>query len=90
VKLSALFPLIFLFALLRAEHAAAPGTALRAGAAISDITPKLGAEIVGGFSPVPSTHVHDPLQARCLVLDDGSVRLALVVCDPSACIAALV
>ncbi len=55
--------------------------ALRAGAATSNITPELGDRIVGGFLPFPSTHVHDELHARCLVLDDGQTKLALVVCD---------
>ncbi len=54
---------------------------LQAGAATSNITPPLGEPIIGGFAPFPSTHVHDELQARCLVLDDGQSRLALVVCD---------
>lgn len=54
---------------------------LRAGAATSNITPGLGAEIVGGFEGFPATHVHDELYARCLVLDDGKTKLALVVCD---------
>ena len=36
---------------------------------------------MGGFHPVPSTHVHDELNARCLVLDNGETRMALVVCD---------
>jgi neutral ceramidase len=54
---------------------------LMAGAATSNITPELGGEVVGGFSPYPSTHIHDELHARCLVLDDGKTRLALVVCD---------
>lgn len=54
---------------------------LRAGAATSNITPELGAPIIGGFVPFPSQHVHDELRARCLVLDDGETRLALVVCD---------
>ena len=53
----------------------------QAGAATSNITPPLGKSIVGGFAPFPSTHVHDELHARCLVLDDGKTRLALVVCD---------
>lgn len=61
--------------------ARAADPALRAAAAIADITPELGSPIVGGFHPVPATHVHDPLHARCLVLDDGTRRLALVVCD---------
>ncbi len=61
--------------------AAAPSAPLRAGAATSNITPPLGAKIVGGFVPYPATHVHDELHARCLVLDDGKTKLALVVCD---------
>lgn len=48
---------------------------------MSNITPELGDKIVGGFLPFPSTHVHDELHARCLVLDDGTTQLALVVCD---------
>jgi neutral ceramidase len=36
---------------------------------------------VGGFLPIPATYVHDELHARCLVMDDGETRLALVVCD---------
>jgi hypothetical protein len=56
-------------------------TAFRAGAATSNITPDLDAKIVGGFAPFPATGVHDELHARCLVLDDGKTKLALVVCD---------
>lgn len=54
---------------------------LRAGAATSNITPDIGGLVVGGFMPFPSTHVHDELHARCLVLDNGDTRLAIVVCD---------
>lgn len=54
---------------------------LQAGAATSNITPPLGADIIGGFTPYPATHVHDELHARCLVLDNGTHRLAIVVCD---------
>jgi len=54
---------------------------LRAGAATSNITPSLGDDIIGGFTPIRATHVHDELHARCLVLDDGKTKLALVVCD---------
>ncbi len=53
----------------------------RAGAAKSNITPPIGNPIVGGFRPYPSTHVHDDLYARCLVLDDGDSKLVFVVCD---------
>ena len=60
---------------------AAEGPVLRAGAATSNITPELGTPIVGGFAPFPATHVHDELHARCLVLDDGRTKIALVVCD---------
>jgi hypothetical protein len=56
-------------------------TGFRAGAATSNITPALGSPIVGGFLPFPSTNVHDELHARCLVLDDGHTKLALVVLD---------
>ena len=62
--------------------AAAPPTAgFRAGAATSNITPDLGGGIIGGFLPFPAAHVHDELHARCLVLDDGRTKLAVVVCD---------
>lgn len=54
---------------------------LRAGAATSNITPELGGDVIGGFAPYPCTHIHDELHARCLVLDDGQTKLALVVCD---------
>jgi neutral ceramidase len=57
------------------------GGQLQAGAATSNITPPLGGGIVGGFLPIPARYVHDELHARCLVLDDGETRLALVVCD---------
>ena len=53
----------------------------RAGAATSVITPEIGREIIGGFVPFPSKHIHDELHARCLVLDDGTTKIALVVCD---------
>ncbi|MCA9086616.1 MAG: hypothetical protein KDA81_21310 [Planctomycetaceae bacterium] len=53
----------------------------RAGAAMSNITPPLGELIVGGWTPIPAKHVHDELYARCLVLDDGTSKLAIVLCD---------
>src|SRR5262249_51169710 len=54
---------------------------LKAGAATSNNTPPIGADIVGGHLPVPSTSIHDELHARCLVLDDGQTKLAFVTCD---------
>lgn len=53
----------------------------QAGAAASNITPPLGSPIVGGWEPIPARNVHDELYAKCLVLDDGSTRLAFVLCD---------
>lgn len=53
----------------------------RAGAATSNITPRLGRLIVGGFEPFRATHIHDELHARCLVLDDGQTKVAFVFCD---------
>ena len=64
-----------------AQHKKEPSGEFRAGAATSNITPPIGLPIVGGFDPQPSTHVHDELHARCLVLDDGQTRLAIVVAD---------
>jgi hypothetical protein len=64
-----------------AAPAATSRGALRAGAATSNITPPLGTPIVGGFAPFPAQDVHDELHARCLVLDDGRTRLAIVICD---------
>jgi len=63
------------------QTAAAEAGPLKAGAATSNITPQLGGKIVGGFKPFPATHIHDELHARCLVLDNGETRIALVVCD---------
>ena len=62
-------------------HAAAAQREFRAGAARVDITPDLGILIVGSFNPTPATHVHDPLYARTLVLDDGETRIAFVLVD---------
>jgi len=59
----------------------APKAPLMAGAAICNITPELGQDIIGGFLPFPAVHVHDELHVRCLVLDDGKSKVALVVCD---------
>ena len=71
--------------LLLAASAAAqsPGKKpLLAGVATSNITPWLGGGLVGNFgTPPPAKHVHDELHTRCFVLDDGTTRIALVVCD---------
>jgi hypothetical protein len=53
----------------------------RAGAATSNITPKLGCILVGGFGQPRGTFVHDELRVRCLVLDDGRTKIAFAICD---------
>jgi hypothetical protein len=54
----------------------------RAGAYAADITPtKWPVSVNGGMQDRQATAAHDRLHARCLVLDDGATRLALVVCD---------
>jgi hypothetical protein len=54
---------------------------LQVGAATSNITPRLGISINGNMGDGTARHIHDELHARCLVLDDGGERVALVVCD---------
>ena len=62
--------------------AAAEGPTLRAGAAAVDVTPQqLPVIRNGGFLEAQDDRVIDPLYARCLVLDDGKTRLAIVVVD---------
>lgn len=85
--------LLALFAAASLHAADTAKASLMAGAATSNITPPLGSEVVGGFLPYPCTHIHDELHARCLVLDDGQTKLALVICDllgmhRSLCVAA--
>ena len=54
---------------------------LKAGAAKSNTSPALGVSLNGGFQDRTAAYIHDELHARCLVLDDGEKRIALVVCD---------
>ena len=57
-------------------------TSLRAGVARADITPPVGAILVGFSDPERrATHVRDPLYATALVLDDGQTRAAIISCD---------
>lgn len=55
--------------------------AFRAGAAKANITPPLGAVLIGEWVTPPARYVHDELWARCMVLDNGKTRVAFVVCD---------
>lgn len=55
---------------------------LRAGAYAQDVTPeKFPISVNGHMTDRKATTAHDPLHARCLVLDDGRTRVALVVVD---------
>jgi len=55
---------------------------LRAGACAIDVTPtKLPVPISGGILPRYASEVHDPLHARCLVLDNGRTTIAIAVVD---------
>lgn len=55
---------------------------LRVGACAIDITPpQFPVEVNGSTSPWQAERAHDPLQARCLVLDNGSTKVAIAVCD---------
>ncbi len=55
---------------------------LRAGASTANISPNFGEGIAGGWMPLPKvTHIHDELHARSLVLDDGKIKLVLMVVD---------
>ena len=62
-----------------ASLSAAP---IKAGAAVTDITPTtFPMNMPGGFSANEAKSAHDPLNARALVLDDGKTKLAWVVID---------
>ncbi len=67
--------------MVREVRAEGTGPPFRAGAAMSNITPWLGISVNGGMSDRKATHVHDELHARCLVLESGSTRVAIVTCD---------
>lgn len=63
----------------------AGGTKLRAGIARVDVTPqKLPVLVCGSFLSRSAGKIHDPLYARCLVLDDGAKRVVLMVVDTIA------
>lgn len=66
----------------RADEAAGPSRVFRAGAATSNVTPPLGLSLSGPIGQRGvATNIHDELHARCLVLDDGATRVALVIVD---------
>lgn len=73
--------LLLAFTLVAFAHGQEDSKKFLAGAATSNITPPIGLPIVGGFTPAPSSHIHDELHARCVVLDNGEKRVAIVVLD---------
>ena len=64
-------------------HAQAPKQRVfRAGAFAMDVSPpKLPVLVSGMFLERAAEKITDPVYARCLVLDDGAIRLAVVVVD---------
>ena len=54
---------------------------LQAGAAVVDITPKLGCHMLGYFHDRLAADVHDPLYAKAIALSDGETTIGFVVCD---------
>lgn len=65
-----------------ATAASAQGV-LRAGVGKADITPPIGTPLAGygARAAKPSTGIHDPCEARALVIDNGAVKLAFVAVD---------
>ena len=60
----------------------APAPVFRAGASAVDISPASFPVLVnGGFLQSQASKIKDPIRAKCLVLDDGTIRLAIVVVD---------
>lgn len=59
----------------------AQNSVFQAGASTSEITPFLGASIVGNYNSPPATYIHDPLNVRTLALDDGKQKLIFVIVD---------
>jgi hypothetical protein len=53
----------------------------RAGAATSNITPKIGTSINGNMKDGTVKQIHDETHARCIVLDDGNTKLAILTVD---------
>ncbi len=73
---------LYILALLLSHPASAQERIFKAGAVVMDITPeKFPVESAGSMGPRSSSVAHDPLNARCLVLDDGETQIAIAVCD---------
>src|SRR5436190_1974742 len=78
----ALSCLAIFFAIGPTERLEGAEPVFRAGAHAMDITPqKFPISVNGGMQDRQAKGAHDRLHARCLVLDDGTTRLAIAVCD---------
>lgn len=67
--------------LLLALSSAVAAAELKIGVASSVITPFLDQPLAGYYYPRSADGVHDHLQAKALILDDGRRQAALVACD---------
>ena len=54
---------------------------LHVGSASVDITPPLGAHMLGSFQDRLADSIADPLYAKAIVLQNDETALAIVVCD---------
>jgi hypothetical protein len=74
--------LLISFSLAASGFAGEPAKPFLAGAHAVDITPlTFPISSNGSMTDRMTSRAHDPLHARCLVLDDGQTRIAIVVCD---------
>jgi Neutral/alkaline non-lysosomal ceramidase, N-terminal len=71
----------FLAAFLVLAAKAPAAEPLQAGVAVVDITPPLGYRMAGYYSERRNTGTHDPLLAKAVVFQQGSVQAAFVECD---------
>ena len=76
---------VFFLLVVSSANAEDRAKVFRAGAHAQDITPtKFPVSVNGGFQDRQAKAAHDPLHARCLVLDDGTTKIAIAVCDSCA------
>ena len=79
LKFTSVLILVLLTQVLRGNESSAP--VFRAGAAQTNITPWLGLSLAGQMRDRKVARVHDELHAKSVVLDDGSIQLAIVLVD---------
>ncbi len=80
--LAGLAVIVALAAVPSTSASSGPEAGLRAGAAVTDITPENGQTMLGYVRPdITVTGVHTRLMARALVLEQGATRVALLATD---------